>query len=130
MILTKRRWFIISGIKWLAIGVMLLAKGLRLVVASAEQTTAATPLLKTVLSLAGTRHQAALLIVCLGLFIGFIKGRTVLAKTVSRIADRINLHPEGLSLKQAYDQKYWIILCIMMSLGIIFRIFTIPLDIR
>jgi hypothetical protein len=130
MILSKRTWFIVSGITWLGIGIMLLTKGLRLAVAAAEQTALATPLLKSLLSIAGTRHQAALLIVCLGLFIGFIKGRTVLAKTVARIAGRINAHPEGLSLQQAYDRKYWIILCLMMSLGVLFRIFTIPADIR
>ncbi len=130
MILSKRAWFIVSGLKWLGIGVMLLMKGLRLTVSAAEQTTLATPLLKAILPIAGTRHQAALLIVCAALFIGFIKGRTVLAKTVARIADRINLHPEGLTIRQAYDQKYWIILCLMMGLGIFFRVFTIPSDIR
>ena len=130
MILSKRTWFVISGITWLGIGVMLLTKGLRLAVAAAEQASQSTPLLKVILPITGTRHQASLLIVCLGLFIGFIKGRTVLAKTVTRIADRINHHPDGLSLKQAYDRKYWIILCLMMGMGMVFRIFTISSDIR
>jgi hypothetical protein len=130
MLLSKRTWFVISGITWLGIGIMLLMKGLRLTVDAVEQTTVAMPLLKFVLSIAGTRHQAALLLVCLGLFIGFIKGRTVLAKTVARIASRINAHQKGLSLQQAYDRKYWIILSLMMSLGVIFRVFTIPADIR
>jgi hypothetical protein len=130
MILSKRTWFIISGIKWLGIGVMLLMKGLRLITSAAEQTTVATPLIKAFLSFAGTRHQGALLIVCLGLFIGFIKGRTILARTVSRIAERIHLQPGGLSLKQVYDQRYWIVIALMMTLGMILRFLPIPVDIH
>lgn len=130
MILSKRTWFIISTISWLGIGVMLLMKGLRLTVAAAEQATGASPLLNKLVSLTGGRQQAALLIICLGLFIGFIKGRVILAKTVNRIASRINLHPEGLSLKEAYDTKYWIILGLMMGLGVLFRVLPIPGDIH
>jgi hypothetical protein len=130
MILSKRTWFVISGVTWLGIGVMLLMKGLRFTVAAAEQTAVSTPLLKWVLPMVGSRHQAALLIVCIGLFIGFIKGRTVLAKTVTRIAGRINSHPEGLTLNQAYDRKYWIILCLMMGIGMAFKVLTVPIDIH
>ncbi len=130
MIFSKRTWFIVSTVTWLGIGVMLLMKGLRLVVGAAELATGSTPLLKTFLTFAGTRHQGALLIICLGLFIGFIKGRTILAKTVNRIADRINLHPGGLTLNQAYDRKYWIILGLMMGLGVLFRLLPIPKDIH
>jgi hypothetical protein len=130
MVLTKRAWFIISGIKWFAIGVMLLTKGLRLITAAADQAAIEAPLMKFFQSFTSSRHQAALLIICLGLFIGFIKGRTILAKTVKRIADRINLHEEGLTLKQAYDQRYWIVIGLMMVLGMMFRVFSIPFDIR
>jgi hypothetical protein len=130
MILSKRTWLIISGIKWLGIGVMLLTKGLRLITSAAEQISVEAPLIKAFQSFAGSRHQSALLIICLGLFIGFIKGRTVLSKTVGRIADRINLHPGSLSLKEAYDQKYWIVIGLMMGLGMMFKFLPISIDIR
>jgi len=130
MLLTKRAWLVISGIKWFAIGVMLLTRGLRLITAAANQVAGEAPLIKFLQTFVSSRHQAALLIVCLGLFIGFIKGRTVLAKTVSRIAGRINLHPERLTLKQAYDQRYWIVIGLMMVLGMSFRALSIPYDIR
>ncbi len=130
MILSKRTWFIISGIKWLGIGVMLLTKGLRLITSAAEQTTVEAPLIKFLQTFVGTRHQAALLIVCLGLLVGFIKGRTVLAKTVNRIAGRINSHPEGLTMTQAYDQRYWIVIGLMMILGMMLRVFSIAVDIH
>ena len=130
MTLSKRTWFIISTITWLGIGIMLLMKGLRLTVAAAEQPAGTTPLLKALVSFTGNPRQGSLLIICLGLFIGFIKGRTILAKTVSRIADRINQHSEGLSLQQAYDKKYWIILGLMMGIGVLFRVLPIPQDIH
>ncbi|HEX2580012.1 MAG TPA: hypothetical protein VHK67_06405 [Rhabdochlamydiaceae bacterium] len=130
MELTKRAWLIISGIKWFAIGAMLLTRGLRLITAAADQAAIEAPFIKFLQSFASSRHQAALLIVCLGLFVGFIKGRTVLAKTVNRIASRINLHPERLTLKQAYDQRYWIVIVLMMVLGMSFRALSVPFDIR
>src|SRR5579862_8466786 len=100
MILSKRTWFIVSGIKWFAIGVMLLTKGLRLITVAADQAAVKAPLIIFFQSFTSSRHQAALLIICVGLLIGFVKGRTVLAKTVKRIAERINAHSEGLTIKQ------------------------------
>jgi hypothetical protein len=130
MILSKRTWFIISGLKWFAIGVMLLTRGLRLITAAADQVGVKAPLIHAFQAFTSSRHQAALLIICLGLFVGFIKGRTILAKTVKRIADRINPYHEGLTLKQAYDNKYWVVIGLMMVLGMMFRMFAIPFDIR
>src|SRR6185436_8605397 len=95
-----------------------------------EHVTTQAPLIKYLQTFATTRHQASLLIVCLGLLIGFIKGRTVLAKTVNRITSRINHHSGGLTLSQAYDQKYWIIIGVMMALGMTLRFLPVPADIH
>ena len=130
MLLSKRTWLIISGIKWFAIGVVLLIKGLRFITTAAEQISIETPLIKYFQSFTGTRHQGALVIVCLGLFIGFIKGRTVLAKTVQRISQRIYLHNDRLTLRQAYDPRYWIVIGLMMTLGMMFKFLPISIDIR
>jgi hypothetical protein len=131
MNLSKKTWLVISGVMWLGIGVMLLMKGLRLIVACAEQTEGAAPLLNSIFSLAGSRQQGSLLLICGALFVGFIKGRTVLAKTVKRIAEKIHLHPETLiPLKQVYDKRYWIVLGVMMGLGMLFRFLSIPKDIH
>jgi len=130
MLLSKKAWFIISGIKWFGIGLMLLMKGLRLITGAADQLAVDAPLIKYFQSFAGTRQQGALILVCLGLFIGFIKGRTVLAKTVQRIAGRINLQTGNLTLKEAYDRRYWIVIGLMMTLGMMFRVFPVPVDIH
>ncbi len=130
MNLSKRAWLVISGIQWLAIGVMLLVKGLRFLVPLAEQLEAPAPLLQWMVSMVGSREQAALLIVSLALLVGFIKGRTVLAKAVNRIADRIELQEGPLTLNQVYDKRYYLILLIMVGLGFTMRALNLPHDIH
>ncbi len=122
---SKKGWLVISGGTWMAIGVMLLVKGLKFVVGAAEGSS---PFLNSLVPLVGTRQQAALLLISGGLLLGFIKGRVVLAKTVSRIAGRLG---EGsIALSQAYDRKYYIVLATMVGVGIGFRFLSIPLDVR
>jgi hypothetical protein len=126
---SKRTWVVISGGTWIAIGVMLLMKGLKFIVATTEMTDG-TPLLSRLASMIGSRQQAGLLIISAALLVGFIKGRTVLAKTVKRIADRIHAGDQTLSMDQVYDRKYYVILGIMVGIGMAFRFLPVPLDVR
>lgn len=80
--------------------------------------------------LAGSLNQGALVLICVSLLVGFIKGRMVLSKTVSRITDRLYSLGEPIPFKNAYDRKYYIILATMMGLGFLFRILPIAFDIR
>ena len=48
--MTKRFWLVISGIQWLAVGVMLLVKGLRYLIPLADQLGAPAPLLQWLVS--------------------------------------------------------------------------------
>lgn len=120
----------ISGIQWLGVGAMLLVKGLRYLVPLADQLESPAPLLQGLVSIAGSRQQAALLIVSVALLIGFIKGRAVLAKAVHRIADRILLQEGLLTLNQVYDRRYYLILLIMVGLGFAMRALNLPHDIH
>ena len=130
MQLSKRVWLVISGIQWLAIGGMLLVKGLRYLVPLVSSSDAPAPLLQRLVPMAGSRQQAALLIISAALLIGFIKGRTVLAKAVSRIVDRIQLQEGLLSLNQVYDKRYYLILLIMVGLGFTMRALNLSHDIH
>jgi hypothetical protein len=121
---------VVSGCTWMAIGIMLLVKGLKFIVSTAEIKDAASPLINWLAPLVGTRQQAALLLVSVALLIGFIKGRTILAKTVKRIADRILTAQGDLTMNQAYDRKYYAILAIMVGIGLTFRFLPIAHDIR
>ena len=128
--LSKRAWLVISGIQWLVVGVMLLVKGLRYLIPLADQLEAPAPLLQWLVSMAGSRQQAALLIVSVALLIGFIKGRTVLAKSVNRMADRIQLQEGRLTLAQVYDKRYYLVLLLMVGLGFTLRALHLPHDIH
>lgn len=130
MKLTKRAWLVISGFTWIGIGIMLLVKGLRFLVWVAEVPNQTAPILQWVTTFAKTKQQASLLLICGALLIGFVKGRTVLAKTVKRISARIQAGETHLTLNQVYDKKYYIILALMVGIGIGFRYFPIPLDLR
>lgn len=125
----KRTWLVFSGLTWLAIGCMLLFKGLKFITQTLGLEEG-RPLLKFFMSFVGSSHKAALLLICLALLVGFLKGRMILSKTVERISSRILSHPSVLSWKEAYDRKYFIILGVMVLIGMGFRFLGIPLDIR
>lgn len=124
-----KHWIVVSGFSWLLIGVYLMFKGLNwMTLAMMQQETPAV--LLWLKELAGSLQQGALVLICLSLLVGFIKGRMVLSKTVNRIADRLLLQQEPIPFAKAYDRKYYVILATMMGLGLLFRFLPIAFDIR
>lgn len=121
----------LSGLIWLAIGVMLLSLGLNFIVDSILKDSVASmhrPLLDIFGSLAGGYEQAAILVIALALLIGFAKGRFVFAKTVGKTVARILALPNPAPLSQIYTKGYYILLAGMVFLGFLVRFF--PFDIR
>ncbi len=103
----------LSGLVWLVVGIFLLMKGLSLITtgyADADQT--------------------ALLLISLGLAIGFVKGRFVLSKTVKRVVDRINSLPLPIQVSQVYSKGYYFLIGGMILLGMSMRWLPIPIAIR
>jgi len=129
MKLTTRQWIIVSGLTWLAIGSLLIIKGLKFMM-QALVLIKSPPLLLWMGQMAGSITQGGALLISAALFIGFIKGRMVLSKTVQRIVLRLRALPSPLSMAEAYDRKYVILLGAMMALGMLFRFLPIGLDIR
>jgi hypothetical protein len=127
--MTTRKWIVVSGLTWLAIGSMLMVKGLKWITQSMMGLESA-PLVRWCSSLVGSAQQGALLVICISLFIGFIKGRTVLAKTVQRVVTRIRSLPPPILLSQVYDRRYATLLGSMMALGFLFRFLPIGADVR
>ena len=101
--MSHRAWISISGLIWAAAGIMLLYKGLKILSDFPDK-------------------GAASWWIAAGLFIGFIKGRFVLAKTVQRISKRILSLPAPIQFADAYPKSYWILICSMMALGIAMRL--------
>jgi hypothetical protein len=89
-----------------------------------------TSLLKTLSNIFGGLQQAAVALIGLGLMIGYMKGRFVLAKTVAKMVARLKSFEEPVSLYRLYSPKFYLLILIMISMGVLFRIFEVPTDIR
>ena len=127
MNLTHRNWIAISGFVWLAVGAFLLYKGLHLISDGIVKTDT---LCFKMQGLFGTPQQSGTALIAAGLFIGFIKGRFVLSKTVRRVALRISSLPLPIRFSSVYAPSYWILIGSMVALGMILRFLPIPVDLR
>lgn len=102
-----------SGAIWLGVGILLMAKGLPLIVHNHLKT-----------------QNTGLLLISIGLLVGFIKGRWVLSKTVERVVRRIIMLPPGFSYKDVYGRRYLALLASMIMLGLLLKWLPIPVDVR
>lgn len=124
----------ISGFVWLAIGVFLLALGLRFIL-----MTLRMPALLHMdgfsISLFFSRFtpnpsNCAVLVITCSLMLGYFKGRMVLVKSVKRQLDRIASLPNPAPLKYLYGKGYYLLIASMVSLGFVMRFLPITLDTR
>jgi len=122
---------ILSGLIWLAIGVMLMSMGLNFIVKSIlveNLVVLRRPVLDFFANILGGYDQGAIAVIALALIIGFFKGRFVLKKTVGRTIARIRALPNPAPLSQIYHKAYYLLIAVMMTLGFILKF--VPLDIR
>ena len=96
--MSQRKWIIFSGFVWAVIGLLLLYKGLKLF----NQFS---------------NPQAAVVWIAAGLFIGFLKSRFILSKTVQRISKRILSLPAPIRFIDVYPKSYWLLIASMIALG-------------
>lgn len=122
-----RQWIAISGFLWLAIGIFLLYKGLHWM---AEASTRADSLSFQYQELFGGPQQVANAFIAIALFIGYIKGRFILSKTVNRVVEGIAKLSLPIHFTQVYSRKYFILIGSMIGLGLILKVAPIPVDIR
>lgn len=123
-----------SGMIWMVIGCGLLSQGLNLLIDGAKgalvEGQAAYPLLKLCASLAGGEHGAALLLVSVGLALGYVKGRYVLFKSCKRVVARISELPEPASLFKMWSPAFYFLIGFMMLLGMGMKVSGVPSDLR
>ncbi len=118
-----------SGITWMGIGILLLTKGFSLILTPQIPKNVALFMPKLV-SLAGSAQQAALIIACIGLLIGYLKGRFVLRKTANRVIARIVSLPNPCPLSSIYPRSYLILLSSMIALGMCLKWISMPYDLK
>jgi hypothetical protein len=123
----------ISGAVWLLVGMFLMPLGIYLLVSSlAVQVEAAQsyPLIKPLSSLSGGWEQAVLMLLCAGLFVGYLKGKFVLGKSARQGVSRIQQFSNPTHLSNIYSLKYYILILGMMGLGMGIKFFGLADDIR
>ena len=118
-----RAYVALSGFMWFFMGGYLLCKGLYFITKAPSQ-------IGSLCSKWENPQQAATMFLGLGLAIGFLKGRFVLAKTVRRVVTRLSHLPLPIRFTDAYAKSYWILIAFMMALGMSFRFLPVPIDIR
>jgi hypothetical protein len=131
MRLSKSTWIAISGVIWFIVGMGLLTLGLNFIVYKAQiEFHETTSLIAKIAPLAGGREKAALTLIIIGLIIGFIKGRFVLAKTVRRVVERIVKLNPPIKFFQVYSKGYLLLMTGMILLGLSMKWLGLPMEIR
>lgn len=128
MELTKTKALFLSGLSWIGIGLFLLYKGLFIL--NATMRAGPPALTQFVKGFAGSLDRALVSMMVVALFVGYLKSRLVLRKTVKRVSERI-LSLEGeLNYRRMYPMSYVALLFGMMLLGMSLRFMPIPRDIH
>lgn len=131
MKLSHKTLVIISGMVWLAIGTYLLYIGLNLLANNTVHVDPHNyPLLLSLKPYAGTIENAALVLVVLGLAIGYYKGRYVLGKSAHGGVARIMAMPNPAQLSKIYSPKYYVLIAAMIGLGLSIKYLGVNNDIR
>lgn len=126
-----RSAILLLGLLWLLMGMFLLYKGLFYAVFSTLSFSSSQyPLLGFTAKYLKDVQTASMVLIFLGLLVGLVKGRTVLAKSAKRSVNRLLLIPSPLNLKDVFPLSYLILIGGMMLLGLSLKVFKLPFDIR
>ncbi len=116
----------VAGSIWLLVGIMLMILGLNLLV----NVERASGLFQLLTDLLGRADYASIALVVIALIVGRLKGRFVLSKSVTRMQARLVKLGEPLPIWKIYSGGFYILIAFMMGLGMLFRFFGVPQDIR
>lgn len=132
--MSHKTLIILSGLIWLAVGCFLLPLGLNFLLQAMQNFRFHEinhyPLLNLFASLTSNVENSVILLVAIGLLIGYSKGRYVLGKSAIKGVQRIRTFSDPTDLKNIYSSKYYILLGAMMGLGFSMKYIGIPADIR
>ena len=133
MKLSHAKLIVISGLIWFAVGFYLLQLGLNLLLSGVHfdhTLSDSYPLIKILTNYLGSGESAALILVAVALFIGYLKGKYVLGKSAHKGASRILAFSNPVCISKIYSPKYYILLGLMMGLGIAIKYLGVNNDIR
>lgn len=128
-----------SGLLWIGVGFSLLVRGLDFLMQSTIDTRVllggdmpfqAPLFLHKIAPMAGGVEEAAVIAIALALFLGYLKGNYVLARSIARLVTRLSTFQGKVPLYQVYPPKYYILLGSMILMGISMRWLGLPQDLR
>ena len=123
----------ISGLVWLAVGVYLMQLGIGFLVEGkmiAASGGTGTPILSWLHPYVGGVEMAAIILVAIALYIGYLKGRYVLGKAAQRGVARILSLPKPIALSKIYAPRYYLLLGLMILIGISMKWLGVSKDLR
>jgi hypothetical protein len=131
---SHRTLYTISGLVWVAVGLMLLNTGLVLIM-SGFQANQFSPdgyssLFPWLSSLFQAPENAAIVLIALGLITGFFKGRFVLQKVAEKTFSRISQLENPAPISRLYTRGNLLLVGLMITMGLMMRVFGMPLDLR
>lgn len=121
----QRDWILCTGSVWLAMGMLLISKGIRFL--SDAQLDHDSLSFRWNLSSDSTGQAW---IISLAMIVGYVKARLVFVKTVQRVVTRIRSLSMPIRFSQVYTKSYWFLIGGMMMLGMVFRFLPLPVDVR
>ncbi len=134
MEIRQKTALIFSGFSWLAIGSLLIYRGIRyLVDIFFSFATGSKPTSWLVAWIPGHEdfyHSVLIGLAVGGVLFGWVKGRYIFSKTVDRVASRIASLADPFPLKKMYALGYLTLMVVMSSLGMCFRFFPLALDLK
>lgn len=131
MNLSKTAWIVISGVMWFVVGIGLLTLGMNFIVVIGQSPVQdGNSVMALLSSFAGGQEQASLALITIGLVVGFIKGRFVLAKTTKRVVSRIIALKDPIAFSQVYSKGYLFLIGGMVLLGMSMKWINLPLELR
>lgn len=132
--MSHKALIIFSGLIWLAVGCFLLPLGLNFLLQAIQNTyqhsDSGYPLLHLFTSFTSNVENAVVILIAMGMLIGYSKGRYILGKSAIKGVQRIRSFPNPTDLKNIYSSKYYILLGAMIGLGISMKYLGIPADVR
>lgn len=126
--------YALSGIIWMGIGIMLLNLGLGFLMqgfhGSHFTKDGYSGLFMWLSEAINGYDYAAVLLIALGLIVGFAKGRFMLQKAAYKSHARISKLENPTSISNIYSRSNLILIAIMMGLGMLMKVLNLPNDIR
>lgn len=119
----------LAGSLWCTIGVVLMLRGLSFIQAMMESSIRGPVYLFIEKFSLSQSLSTPVVLLLIGVFIGFVKGNTVLKKGAEKNIERLKLL-KIVPIWKVFPVAGWVIMGVMSMIGMVVRYAGIPLDIR